>query len=88
MHALNFDQRIKFVRCLLKEHSIGQARDVYAQALAEEPNFRDAEIDDILRTTGIETGMDAESLLDELSSPGSFLEKPTINLAMWVACKT
>ena len=73
MHALNFDQRIKFVRCLLKEHLYWPGERVYAQALAEEPNFRDAEIDDILRTTGIETGMDAESPFDELSSPGAFL---------------
>lgn len=82
IHALNFDLKIKFVRCLLKENSLKQARDVYAQALAEEPNFRDAEIDGVLRTTGIETGMDAETLLDELSATGNFfMEKPTIKFS-------
>jgi transitional endoplasmic reticulum ATPase len=78
-NALSFDNKIKFVRCLLKENSVTQAKDVYARALKEQPNFRDPEIDGILRNTGIETGMDADSLLEELSTSGKFfMEKPSI----------
>src|SRR4249920_459970 len=43
--ALSFDNKIKLVHCLLKEDSIVQAKEIYAQALAEQPNFRDTEID-------------------------------------------
>jgi transitional endoplasmic reticulum ATPase len=79
---LTFDNKIKFVRCLLKENSVAQAREIYAQALKEQPNFRDAEIDAVLRTTGIETGMDAESLLEELSTTGKFfMEKPSMKFS-------
>jgi len=80
--ALSFDSKIKLVRCLLKENSISQAKEIYAQALTEQPNFRDAEIDNALRMTGIETGMDADSLLEELAASGKyFMEKPSIKFA-------
>lgn len=76
---LSFDNKIRFTRCLLKENSIPQAKEIYALALREQPEFRDAEIDRILRNTGIETGMDADTLLEELSSSGKFfMEKPTL----------
>ena len=81
-NALNFDQRIKYVRCLLKENDIAQAKEIYAQALKEQPQFRDAEIDGVLRMSGIETGMDADSLLEELSNTGNFfMEKPTVKFS-------
>lgn len=81
-HALNFDSKIKMVRCLLKENSIAQAKEIYAAALAEQPNFRDAEIDAALRMTGVETGMDADDLLEELSTTGKFfMEKPSVKFA-------
>ncbi|QEC67137.1 AAA family ATPase [Panacibacter ginsenosidivorans] len=81
-HALNFENKIKLVRCLLKENSITQAKEIYAQALTEQPNFRDAEIDSVLRMTGIETGMDAEELLEELATSGKyFMEKPSVKFA-------
>lgn len=81
-HALNFDSKIKMVRCLLKENSVAQAKEIYAAALAEQPNFRDAEIDAALRMTGVETGMDADDLLEELSTTGKFfMEKPSVKFA-------
>ena len=81
-HALNFDHRIKFIRCLLKENSVTQAKELYAQVLKEQPNFRDAEIDGVLRMPGMETGMDADSLLEELSNTGNFfMEKPTVKFS-------
>ncbi|HRH49345.1 MAG TPA: AAA family ATPase [Panacibacter sp.] len=81
-HALNFDHRIKFIRCLLKENSVAQAKELYAQVLKEQPNFRDAEIDSALRMPGMETGMDADSLLEELSNTGNFfMEKPTVKFS-------
>ena len=81
-HALNFDHRIKFIRCLLKENSVTQAKELYAQVLKEQPNFRDTEIDAALRMPGMETGMDADSLLEELSNTGNlFMEKPTVKFS-------
>jgi SpoVK/Ycf46/Vps4 family AAA+-type ATPase len=77
---LGFDGKIKFIRCLLKEHSVAQAKELYMQVLHEQPNFRDTEIDGILRATGNETGADPDMLLQELSRPGEkyFMEKPTM----------
>ena len=79
--ALHFDQKIRFVRCLLRENSIAQARDIYAEAIAEQPQFRDAEIDGRLRNTGIEAGMDADELMEELSAGNYFMEKPSIRFS-------
>jgi transitional endoplasmic reticulum ATPase len=81
--ALIFDSKIKFVRCLLKENSVAQAKELYMQVLQEQPNFKDAEIDAVLRMPGIETGADPDMLLQELSQPGAqyFMEKPTMKFA-------
>jgi len=78
--ALNFDVKIKYVRCLLKEHSTTQAKELYMQVLQEQPGFRDAEIDSVLRSTSNDAGADPDMLLQELSQPGSsfFMEKPTL----------
>lgn len=80
---LNFDNKVKLVRCFLKENSVAQARELYMQVLQEQPNFRDTEIDNILRSTGMETGADPDMLLQELSQPGAkyFMEKPTMKFA-------
>lgn len=81
--ALTFDSKIKFVRCLLKENSVAQAKELYMQVLQEQPNFKDSEIDAVLRMPGIETGADPDMLLQELSQPGAqyFMEKPTMKFA-------
>lgn len=81
--ALIFDSKIKFVHCLLKENSVAQAKELYMQVLQEQPNFKDAEIDAVLRMPGIETGADPDMLLQELSQPGAqyFMEKPTMKFA-------
>jgi SpoVK/Ycf46/Vps4 family AAA+-type ATPase len=81
--ALTFDSKIKFIRCLLKENSVSQAKELYTQVLQEQPNFKDADIDAVLRMPGIETGADPDALLDELSQPGNkyFMEKPTMKFA-------
>lgn len=77
---LSFDNKVKFIRCLLKENSVTQAKDLYMQVLHEQPNFRDEDIDSVLRATATETGADPDMLLQELSQPGSkyFMEKPTM----------
>lgn len=78
-HTLDFDNRIKFVRCLLKENSRQQAKDIYAQALQEQPNFRDADIDAVLRNAYTETSFDDDDFSDEMAQSGNyFMEKPTI----------
>jgi SpoVK/Ycf46/Vps4 family AAA+-type ATPase len=77
---LSFDHKIKYIRCLVKENSLTQAKNIYNRILEEQPSFRDAEIDAALRMPGIETGMDAGNLLQELSTQGKyFMEKPSLN---------
>lgn len=80
-HALGFDSTITYVRCLLQENSIAQAKDLYAHALAEQPHFRDAEIDSVLRATGIDAEMEDDDFFGEISSGNLFMEKPTIRFS-------
>ncbi len=80
---LSFESRLLLVRCLLRERSVQAAKELYTQILGEDPAFRDEEIDQALRSPAIETGMEADELLHELSSAGSayFMEKPAVNFS-------
>jgi transitional endoplasmic reticulum ATPase len=86
---LSFDDRIIYARCLLKERSIGQAKDVYASALREQPGFRDEELDNALRATGNMASIDDEDMDDEEfyeegeqdAAANYFMEKPTLKFA-------
>jgi SpoVK/Ycf46/Vps4 family AAA+-type ATPase len=80
-HILPFNSLIQFIRCLVREHSFQQAKELYAQLLADMPEFKDDEIDGALRNSTTETGMDADELLEELSAGKYFLEKPSVNFA-------
>ncbi|HRH60100.1 MAG TPA: ATP-binding protein, partial [Chitinophagaceae bacterium] len=80
-NELNFDQIIKYVRCLLKENSLQQAKDLYAQVLKEQPNFRDEEIDNVLRSTGTYTSITVDDLLNDEETTGYFMEKPSIKFS-------
>lgn len=82
--GLSFDQRLLLVRCLLRDNSLQAAREMYAHLIQEDPAFRDEEIDQALRAPSVETGMEAEDLLNELSAAGNstyFMEKPAINFS-------
>ena len=80
------DALVFFVKCLIKEHSLQQAVEVYQKVIALNPEFRDEEIDAHLRVSGggvpggeLEDGDDDLDL--ERSSSSYFLEKPTINFS-------
>lgn len=80
--ALSADSKLQFIRCLLKENSTNTARELYEQFLQEHPDFRDAEIDQVLRMPGMEMGIESEALLQELSQESRyFMEKPSINFS-------
>lgn len=75
-----------FVKCLIKEHSLQQAVEVYQKVIALNPDFRDEEIDSKLRMSGgsmqNSEGDDFDDDLDlERSASSYFLEKPTINFS-------
>ena len=79
------DAMVFFVKCLIKEHSLQQAVEVYQRVIAMNPEFRDEEIDSQLRMPG--GGMSADDggdFDDEMGMDNSrdyFLEKPTINFS-------
>lgn len=80
------DAMVFFVKCLIKEHSLQQAVEVYQKVIALNPEFRDEEIDAQLRVSGggVQGGEfdDEDDDLDlERSSGSYFLEKPTINFS-------
>lgn len=82
LHALADEPKLQFIRCLLKEHSLTAARELYEQYLHDYPGFTDAEIDQALRTTGIEMGMESGELLKELAAESRyFMEKPSLNFS-------
>ncbi|RFM28102.1 ATP-binding protein [Deminuibacter soli] len=81
-HALDNDSRLLFIRCLLKENSLTPARELYEQLLHDQPDFKDAEIDQALRLPGMEMGMESEALLQELANEHRyFMEKPSLNFS-------
>ncbi len=62
-----------FIRCLIKEHSLEQAIELYKQLLVQHPQFSDEEIDKELRL-GTSIEIDDEFMFDDADY---FLEKPT-----------
>ena len=72
--------QIRFVKALIKEESIQQAMEVYQKIVAQQPNFRDEEIDSILRaSTGKEVQGDDNLTYDEENS--YFMEKPELKFS-------
>ena len=86
-HELPFEAMVLFVKCLIKEHSLQQAVEVYQKVIALNPQFKDEEIDAQLRMAG--GGMQADEGFDDFddemgmegNSRNFFLEKPTINFS-------
>src|SRR5215831_3555568 len=78
------DAMIFFVKCLIKEHSISQAVEVYQRIIALNPEFKDEEIDGQLRMPGGNAGIEEEGSFEdeEMQRDGKFfLEKPGINFS-------
>jgi len=72
---LSVEDRVRYVKCLVKENSLQQAIEVYQKILAVDPLFSDDEIDSYLRmpSSGISEELTEEDF-DEDSS--YFIEKP------------
>jgi len=72
---LSVEDRVRYVKCLVKENSLQQAIEVYQKILAVDPLFSDDEIDSYLRmpSSGISEELTEEDF-DEDSS--YFMEKP------------
>jgi transitional endoplasmic reticulum ATPase len=82
INALTFDQKIKFVRVLLKENSLEEAKDIYQNILAEQPDFRDDEIDKMLRFTNEGAFSDDDFFDEDIAADSKyFLEKPGVTFS-------
>lgn len=76
---LSNDQKVLFIKSLIKENSISQAIDLYQQLLASDPGFTDEEIDSHLRLTSSSAMNDNDLFPDEDSA--YFMEKPDLKFA-------
>jgi len=76
--VLSTEEKVMFIKSLIRENSIKQAIDVYQQLLAIDPGFADEEIDSHLRLTS-SPAIDDDLFPDEDSS--YFMEKPDLNFA-------
>jgi len=75
---LSKEEKVLFIKSLIKENSIKQAIDIYQQLLASDPGFADEEIDSHLRLTST-SAIDDDFFPDEDSS--YFMEKPDLKFA-------
>lgn len=80
------DAMVFFVKCLVREHSLQQAVEVYQKVVALNPDFRDEEIDGKLRMgSNGAPSLENDDLLDDgeiqTGSGSYFLEKPTIDFS-------
>lgn len=90
--ALNWEEMVVFVRCLIKEDSYAEAVEVYKKVLDENPSFKDDEIDSLLRmpSSGGNTRYENDDEDDEqddlfgdefggrTNKPHFFMEKPNL----------
>ena len=64
---------VLYAKALLKENSIGKARDIYSKVLSIDPNYTDDELDSQLRMRG------ADNVQEQaLETDSRFLEKPSV----------
>lgn len=83
---LSLDGMVLYVKCLINEHSLQQAVEVYQKVIALNPGFRDEEIDARLRVGGGGVQQEEADELEEgygqeYNAGTYFLEKPAINFA-------
>lgn len=76
---------ILYVKCLIREHSLQQAMDVYQKLITANPAYRDDEIDRNLRMPGVGLYVTEADFEDEneffADEKKYFLEKPDINFS-------
>jgi transitional endoplasmic reticulum ATPase len=72
---LSVEDRIRYVKCLVKENSLQQAIEVYQKILSIDPLFSDDEIDSYLRMPS--SGLNEELTEEDFDEDSSyFMEKP------------
>ena len=76
--GLSKEEKVLFIKSLIKENSISQAIEIYRQLLASDPGFTDEEIDSHLRLPS-SSAIDDDLFPDEDSS--YFMEKPALKFA-------
>jgi SpoVK/Ycf46/Vps4 family AAA+-type ATPase len=77
---LGTDDRIRFIKSLIKENSIQQAVEEYQKIISLEPDFRDEEIDSFLRMSADRGNTsEMEEFLND--DAGYFMEKPRLRFA-------
>ncbi|MEP7257910.1 MAG: AAA family ATPase [Flavitalea sp.] len=73
---------VLFVKSLIRENSIAQAKEVYQKVIAAEPSFKDEEIDGHLRFAGSGPLSGDDHIDDEFYTEDKyFMEKPSINFS-------
>jgi len=76
---LSKEEKVLFIKSLIKENSIKQAIDMYQQLLMSNPGFTDEEIDSHLRLSSSSAVIDDDLFADEESA--YFMEKPDLKFA-------
>ena len=71
---LSLDDKIRYIKCLIKENSIQQAINLYQQVITLNPGFKDDEIDEQLRMPSVST---ADLSADD-DDDVYLMEKPSI----------
>ena len=80
---LDLPSLVHYIKCLVREHSIDAARDLYQRVLVLNPMFRDDEVDAALRVPGgAQFSEDFEFSDDEFEDDEKyFLEKPALKFS-------
>ena len=81
-HNLPAPAMVLFVKSLIRENSIAQAKEVYQKVIATDPSFKDEEIDGHLRFAGNGPVTGDDHIDDEFYEADKyFMEKPSINFS-------
>ncbi|HRE49944.1 MAG TPA: ATP-binding protein [Flavitalea sp.] len=80
-HQLPLPAMILFVKSLIRENSLEQAKDVYQRALIMDPGLRDEEIDGYLRLPGNASAGEDEGDEAFYQQDRLFMEKPAIDFS-------
>jgi len=77
-HQLPVDAMLLYIRCLIKEHSLQQAAELYQKILVQSPGFQDEEIDQHLRVTASSSVHEETDEDEKMLSQKYFMEKPNL----------
>jgi transitional endoplasmic reticulum ATPase len=76
-HDLSLDDQVRYIKCLIKENNIQPAIELYQKFIVQHPDFKDEEIDKVLRVSSAEMVGDEEEELEN----GLFMQKPAERFA-------